>query len=82
MDIDILIGETGDVGRGLGPRALALLVDMLRADPSVPLLGLTPSVENLVAQRAYEKAGFRKVREYEPPGFGRGTLMVMRLEHQ
>jgi aminoglycoside 6'-N-acetyltransferase len=80
VDIDILIGETGDVGRGFGPQALRLLVDRLRADPSVPLLGLTPSVDNLAAQRAYEKAGFRKAGEYEPPGFGRGVLMVMPLE--
>jgi aminoglycoside 6'-N-acetyltransferase len=79
VDIDILIGETGDVGRGLGPKALALLVDRLRADPTVPLAGLTPSVDNLVAQRAYEKAGFRKLREYDAPGFGRGVLMVIRL---
>ena len=80
VDIDILIGETGDIGRGLGPRALALLIDRLRADPSVPLAGLSPSVENFAAQRAYEKAGFRKVREYEMPGLGRGALMVMPLD--
>ena len=79
VDIDILIGETGDIGRGLGPRALALLVDRLRADPSVPLAGLSPSVDNIAAQRAYEKAGFRKVREYEMPGLGSGALMVMHL---
>jgi RimJ/RimL family protein N-acetyltransferase len=79
VDIDILIGEADCVGRGLGPKALVLLVDRLRADPTVPLAGLTPSVENLVAQRAYEKAAFRKLREYEAPGFGRGVLMVMRL---
>ena len=80
VDIDILIGEADCVGRGLGPKALALLVDWLRADPTVPLAGLTPSVENLIAQRAYEKAGFRKLREYEAPGFGRGVLMVMPLD--
>jgi len=79
VDIDILIGEADCVGRGLGPKALALLVDRLRADPTVPLVGLTPSVENLAAQRAYEKAGFRKLREYEAPGFGRGALMIMEL---
>jgi aminoglycoside 6'-N-acetyltransferase len=79
VDIDILIGEADCIGRGLGPKALALLVERLRADPTVPLAGLTPSVDNLAARRAYEKAGFRKLREYEAPGFGRGVLMVMRL---
>ena len=80
VDIDILIGKPGEVGRGLGPKALALLVDRLRADPTVPLAGLTPSVDNLAAQRAYEKAGFRSLREYDAPGIGRGALMVMRLD--
>jgi aminoglycoside 6'-N-acetyltransferase len=80
VDIDILIGEADRVARGFGPRALSLLIERLRKEASVPLVGLTPSVDNVAAQRAYEKAGFRKVREYEAPGFGRGVLMVMRLD--
>jgi aminoglycoside 6'-N-acetyltransferase len=79
VDIDILIGETDCVGRGLGPRALSLLVETLREDRSIPLLGLTTAVLNVAAQRAFGKAGFRKLREYEPPGFGPCVLMVMRL---
>jgi aminoglycoside 6'-N-acetyltransferase len=66
VDIDILIGETDCVGRGIGPQALALLVEKLSQDASVPLLGLTVSVRNTAAIRAYERAGFRKAREYEP----------------
>jgi len=80
VDIDILIGETDSVGRGLGPKAFSLLIDALRLDESVRLLGLSPSIDNVVAQRAYAKAGFRKARDYDPPGFGRCALMVMRLE--
>src|SRR5271169_1527889 len=44
VDIDILIGETGDTGRGLGPKALELLIETLCADETVPLAGLSPSV--------------------------------------
>jgi RimJ/RimL family protein N-acetyltransferase len=80
VDIDILIGETDCVGRGLGPRALSLLVETLREDGSIPLLGLTTSVLNAGAQRAFEKAGFRKLRDYEPPGFGACALMVMHVD--
>ena len=80
VDIDILIGEPDGVGHGLGPRALSILVEKLHEDPSTPLLGLTTSVLNLAAQRAFEKAGFRKMLEYEPPGFGPCALMVMRLD--
>jgi aminoglycoside 6'-N-acetyltransferase len=75
-----LIGETDCVGSGLGPRALSLLVETLRQDRSIPLVGLTTSVLNAGAQRAFEKTGFRKLRDYEPPGFGPCALMVMRLD--
>lgn len=76
VDIDILIGETDCVGRGYGPAALVALIETLRADESIPVLGLSPSIANIAAQRAYAKAGFRKTREYDAPGFGRCALMV------
>jgi len=79
VDVDILIGEADCVGRGLGPRALSLLVERLRQDAAIPLVGLSPSVENVAAQCAYANAGFEKLREYEAPGFGRLALMVLRL---
>ncbi|MGI2907191.1 GNAT family N-acetyltransferase [Tolypothrix sp. VBCCA 56010] len=79
VDIDMLIGETSYVGRGIGPQALRLLIERLREDPSHPLLGLTTSIHNHAAQRAYRKAGFRDLREYDPPGYGRCLLMVLEL---
>lgn len=79
VDIDILIGETDCVGQGLGPRALAALVETLRRDPSIPSAGLSPSIDNVAAQRAYAKVGFDKMREYAAPGFGRLALMMMEL---
>ena len=80
VDIDILIGEADCVGCGFGARALSLLVEKLRQDASTPLVGLSPSVDNVSAQRAYAKAGFEKVREYDAPGFGRLALMVRPLD--
>ena len=79
VDIDILIGEADCIGRGFGPRALGLLVDALRRDPSIPSIELSPSTDNVPAQRAYAKAGFVKTREYDAPGLGRLALMVMPL---
>ena len=76
-DIDMLIGEADCVGRGYGPSALAALVTTLRADPSIPLAGLSPSSDNVAAIRAYAKAGFCRTRDYDAPGFGRCALMVM-----
>ena len=79
VDVDILIGEADCLGRGYGPTALALLVETLRRDATVPLVGLSPSIDNASAQRAYEKAGFCKICEYEALGFGRCALMIMPL---
>ncbi|MCC5670926.1 acetyltransferase [Nostoc sp. CHAB 5784] len=81
VDIDILIGESSYVERGIRPQALQLLIERLREDASHPLLGLTTSVHNHAAQRAYRKAGFRDLREYDPPGYGRCLLMVMSLSN-
>ena len=82
VDIDILIGETDCIGRGYGPRALMLLLESLRRDISIPLVGLSPSIGNAAAERAYEKAGFRKAREYDAPRFGRCALMVAPIERE
>ncbi|HSE06683.1 MAG TPA: GNAT family N-acetyltransferase [Methylomirabilota bacterium] len=79
VDIDILLGSEEALGRGLGPAALAILAADLRRDPDVPLLGLTTSVENTRAHRAFEKAGFRIARQYEPAGLGPCHLMIRDL---
>jgi RimJ/RimL family protein N-acetyltransferase len=81
VDIDILIGEVSYVGRGIGPIALQLLVGRLQEDASIPMLGLTTSVHNHAAQRAYRKVGFKDLREYDAPGYGRCLLMVISLSH-
>lgn len=79
MDADILIGEVGDVGKGIGPLALTALANELRKDPEVALIGLTTSVHNLHAHRGFEKAGFRIARQYDPNGLGRCHLMILEL---
>ena len=82
VDIDILIGEADCVGRGHGPAALTELVERLRRDATIPVIGLSPSIENVAAKRAYTKAGFEKIREYDAPGFGRLGLMVLRIDRE
>jgi aminoglycoside 6'-N-acetyltransferase len=82
VDVDILIGDPEFVGRGIGPKALMALVSQLRQRGDVPLVGLTTSVQNLSAQRAYTKVGFRILREYNPPIYGRCYLMVYPLNDQ
>lgn len=77
IDIDIMIGERDALGRGIGTRALGLLLDRLRIDPAVEYAGMAVSVFNARARRAYEKAGFRLFREFDDPESGRCLYLLV-----
>ncbi len=69
IGVDLFIGETELVGRGHGP---AMLRQFLR-DVAFPFHGIDvcvigPSVNNTAAIRAYEKAGFRPLKQVAVPG--------------
>jgi aminoglycoside 6'-N-acetyltransferase len=70
VDIDILIGDPDLLGQGVGARALELLLARLRSDPSVAFAGLGTSASNTKAIRCFEKAGFRRYREFQDPEWG------------
>jgi len=76
VDMDIMIGDLSHLGRGVGPQAIRLLFHRLAEDSSAELVGLATSVENSSAIRAYEKAGFSAVKEFDDPDFGRCHFMV------
>ena len=61
--LDLFIGEPDLVGRGIGTRVVDLVCTYLEHDRGASAVALTTERTNLRAQRAYEKAGFRKVRE-------------------
>ncbi|MDH3496180.1 MAG: acetyltransferase [Gemmatimonadota bacterium] len=67
IDVDILIGEPDSVGRGIGPQALTLLLDRLRAAGQTSV-GIAAAAANPRARRAYEKAGFRLFRAFQEAG--------------
>lgn len=67
VDVDILVGEPELVGRGVGPKALLLVVDRLRS-LGVSSVGLGTDTTNQPALRAFEKAGFRLLHEFEEGG--------------
>ncbi len=79
IDVDILIGDPESIGRGIGPRALSLLLDRFRRDSSISLVGLGPSVSNARAIRAYEKAGFHCIREFVDPDDGPSQYMILKI---
>ncbi len=61
--LDVFIGAADLIGRGLGTRVVDLVCTYLERDQGASAVALTTERTNLRAQRAYEKAGFRKVRE-------------------
>jgi RimJ/RimL family protein N-acetyltransferase len=76
IDIDIMIGERTEVGRGVGSAAIRLVADAVLSDPAVPFVIAATLIDNLASQRAFAKAGFRNDREFDDVPNGRCVLMV------
>ena len=67
--VDLLIGEADLVGRELGPRILAEFArGVVFADAGTAALVATVEEPNRRSWRAFEKAGFRHVRDVEEEG--------------
>lgn len=76
--VDLFVGEPELIGRGLGPRVLAEFVrDVVFADPAVTAVVATVEEPNRRSWRAFEKAGFRHVRDVEEDGL---QHRLMRLD--
>jgi aminoglycoside 6'-N-acetyltransferase len=60
--IDLFIGEPDLIGRGIGTRIVDLICDHLETSLGASSVALTTEITNERAQRAYEKAGFRRIR--------------------
>lgn len=67
--VDLFIGEGDLIGLGHGPTMLRqFLRDVAFPFHGIDLCVIGPSVKNTAAIRAYEKAGFRPLREATVPG--------------
>jgi aminoglycoside 6'-N-acetyltransferase len=67
--VDLFIGEADLIGRGLGPQVLAQFArDVVFAQPGTQACVATVEEENRRSWRAFEKAGFRLVRDVEEDG--------------
>jgi RimJ/RimL family protein N-acetyltransferase len=76
--VDLFIADEGRTGRGLGPRIVTeFLRSVVFAAPTTTACATSPEVTNTVSIRAFEKAGFARVREI--PGEW-GPELLMRVE--
>ena len=78
--IDQFIAEADWLGRGLGSAMVRAFTDRLFTDATVTRVQTDPSPTNARAIRAYEKAGFRPVREIVTPD-GPALLMYRDRPH-
>lgn len=76
IDIDMFLGNPGDLSQSYGPMALELLVERLNQSTQAPLVGLCTSITNSRAIRAFEKAGFTKQCQFDDPTFGPCFVMT------
>lgn len=80
--IDLFIGEEKWLHRGFGAQVLRKFIEeYVFSDPAVTACMIDPDVRNKIAIRAYEKAGFRRLREEVSPDDGL-TYTVMRLDRE
>ncbi|HTD63800.1 MAG TPA: GNAT family N-acetyltransferase [Verrucomicrobiae bacterium] len=69
IGVDLFIGEAELIGRGHGPPMIrAFLRDVAFPFHRIDVCVIGPSVNNTPAIRAYEKAGFRPLKQVTVPG--------------
>jgi RimJ/RimL family protein N-acetyltransferase len=79
--VDLFLANADQTGRGLGSRVLdAFVNDVVFASPTIRACIADPAVENAASIRAFEKAGFTRVREIREPTDEHPLHMLMRRE--
>jgi RimJ/RimL family protein N-acetyltransferase len=76
--IDLMIGSTHAVGKGLGPLIIKEFVNFLCSrEVGVRSIVIDPDPQNRYAILAFEKAGFSREKEIITPG---GAALLMRMK--
>ena len=77
--VDLMIGEADLIGHGIGPQVLRAFVrDVIFAGPSTNAVVATVEETNRRSWRAFEKAGFRFVRDVEEDGVPHRLMLLDR----
>lgn len=78
--VDLFLADHHLTGRGLGSQALVQFIrDVVFAEPTINACVADPDSENHSSIRAFEKAGFRVVRQFVDPSDGR-VHSLMRID--
>jgi len=64
FSLDLFIGEAALIGKGHGPALITTFLPLAFARYGLDYCVIGPSEQNVAAIRAYEKAGFRFLKEY------------------
>jgi len=57
IDIDIMIGERTEIGRGVGSTAIRLVAEAALSNPAVPFLIAATLLDNLASQAGLRQGG-------------------------
>jgi RimJ/RimL family protein N-acetyltransferase len=77
--VDLFIGAAALTGLGIGSEIIRRFVDeVVFASPATTSCLADPDVQNLASIRAFEKAGFRVVKEFVDPEDGQRHALVRR----
>jgi aminoglycoside 6'-N-acetyltransferase len=77
--VDLLIGDEALTGQGIGSEILRRFVDeVVFAAPTTRSCLADPDVRNVASIRAFQKAGFRAVREFLDPEDGQRHTLLRR----
>jgi RimJ/RimL family protein N-acetyltransferase len=77
--LDLFIGNEAQTGKGLGTEMIRRFVEeIVFARPETTACVADPDVKNRASMRAFEKAGFRAVREFVDPEDGQVHALVRR----
>lgn len=75
--VDLFVADEALTGKGLGTEILRSFVrDVVFADPRIVACVADPETGNTASLRAFAKAGFRRIREFDDPGGGTRNVLV------
>jgi RimJ/RimL family protein N-acetyltransferase len=79
--VDLFVAEPELTGHGFGSKAISRFVaDIVFSDPGIHACIADPDAENGASLRAFEKAGFRVVREFVDPADQDRPHALLRLD--